>query len=108
MNFSNRDPAWTIRLFEPAPDVVYTIDMAARLAQVPRRIILLCCKHGLISPLVGPVDGGCYFDDEAVRTLRRIEFLRRTYGINFRGTRMILELLAEVEDLRDELRFLRQ
>jgi DNA-binding transcriptional MerR regulator len=40
-----------------------------------RRTILVYCKHGLLTPVVDPVDNGYYFNDEAIRMLRRIEAL---------------------------------
>jgi len=43
--------------------------------------ILVYYKHGLVSPVVDPECGGYYFNDEAIRTLRRIEYLRTDCGI---------------------------
>jgi hypothetical protein len=40
----------SLQLFEPEPEAMYTIEAAARLAQVPRRRILIYYKHGLVSP----------------------------------------------------------
>src|SRR5438067_5570908 len=97
-----------LQLFEPDPDAVYTIEATARLAHVPRHTILIYCKHGLVSPVVDPDCGGYYFNDEAIRALRRINYLRTTCGINLAGIKMILQLRNELEDLRAEARFLRQ
>jgi hypothetical protein len=49
-----------------------------------------------------PEYDGYYFDDEAIRTLRRIEFLHSVHGINLIGTRMILELTNLLERSRGE------
>ena len=55
-----------------------------------------------------PACGGYYFNDEAIRTLRRIEYLRADCGINLVGIKMILRLTNEVESLRAEVSFLRR
>jgi DNA-binding transcriptional MerR regulator len=94
-----------LQLFEPGARAVYTIEVAARLAQVPRRLIVLYYKHGLVSPVTDPSGAGWYFDDEAVRILRRIESLRSACGLNLAGVKLVMSLLDEVERLRTELRF---
>jgi hypothetical protein len=40
--------------------------------------------------------------------LRRIEYLRTAYGLNLIGIKLIMDLLTEVERLREELRFRRR
>jgi DNA-binding transcriptional MerR regulator len=107
MNLPNEIAADAVQLFEPALDAVYTIEAAGRLVRVPRRMIALYSKHGLVSPVVDPACGGYYFNDEAIRTLRRIEYLRTVCGLNLVGIKMILHLMNEVERLRTEARFLR-
>jgi DNA-binding transcriptional MerR regulator len=98
----------TLRRFEPQPNIVYPLEMAAALAHVPRRMVLVCCKHGLISPAIDPAHAGFYFNDRAIRDLRRIAFLQSVHGINLTGTRMILDLLDEVQQLRAEVELLRR
>jgi hypothetical protein len=44
------------------------------------------------------------FDDESLRSLRRIEHLRATCAVNDAGLKLILDLLREVERLRRERR----
>jgi len=107
MNLSNDVPPDTIQLFEPDPNAVYTIEAAEHLARVPRRLIAVYYKHGLVSPVVDPDCGGFYFNDEGIRALRRIEYLRTTRGLDLGGIKMILDLMNEVERLRTDLRFLR-
>lgn len=108
MKLTDKDPGHAVQPFEPDPDTVYTIEATEHIARVPRRAILLYCKHGLVSPVVDPECGGYYFNDEAIRTLRRIEYLRADCGINLVGIKMILHLINEVERLQAEARFLRQ
>jgi hypothetical protein len=55
-----------------------------------------------------PECGGYYFNDEGIRTLRRIPYLNSELGINLAGVRMIFDLLNEIEHLRNEVRFLRE
>jgi DNA-binding transcriptional MerR regulator len=94
-----------LQIFEPGTNTVYTIELAAQLAQVPRRMIVLYYKHGLVSPVTDPAGSGWYFDDEAIRTVRRIEHLRSTCGLNLAGIKLVMTLMNEVERLRTELRF---
>lgn len=91
--------------FEPGAQTVYTIEVAARLAQVPRRLIVLYYKHGLVSPVMDPAGNGWYFDDDAIRIVRRIEYLRTACGLNLSGIKLVMALAEEVERLRTELRF---
>jgi MerR family transcriptional regulator, heat shock protein HspR len=84
---------------------VHSIEVAARLAQVPRRLIVLYYRHGLVEPVGDPAGAGWYFDDEAIRVVRRIEYLRSTCGLNLAGIKLVMSLTAEVERLRNELRF---
>jgi DNA-binding transcriptional MerR regulator len=84
-----------------------TPQVPANLTHVGRHSILVYYKHGLLSSVQAPESGGYFFDDESIRSLRRIEFLHNTLGINLDGTRMIIELANEVERLRNEVRILR-
>ena len=97
----------TLQLFEPDANAVYSIETVAHVTSLPRHEIGVYCKEGLVSPVVDPECGGYYFNDEAIRTLRHIEHLRSDYGVSLRGVKMILDLMNEVEQLRDEVRFLR-
>ena len=94
-----------LQVFEPEAHTVYTIELAAQLAQVPRRLIVLYYKHGLVSPVRDPAGCGWYFDDEAIRVVRRIEYLRSVCGLNLAGIKLVMTLMDEVERLRSELRF---
>jgi DNA-binding transcriptional MerR regulator len=95
-----------LRIFEPDPDAVYSIEITERLTQIPRRTIAIYVKHRLVSPLLER-GGGMFFDEEAIRMLRRIEQLRTSYGVNLPGIKMIVRLLDELEQRQMELRFRR-
>ena len=102
------EPISALELFRPAPETIYSIEEAARLAQVPRRLIAVYFTHGLVSPAADPDVGGWYFDDEGIRTLRQMERLRNSLGMSLTAVRLVLELSHEVERLRQEVRFLRR
>jgi DNA-binding transcriptional MerR regulator len=108
MNNTHETPSHALQLFEPDPDAVYTLEAAERLAHVPRRLIAVYYKHGLVSPVVDPANGGFYFNDEGIRVLRHIEYLKTSCGINLAGVKMILALMREAERLHAEARFLRK
>ena len=96
-----------IQVFEPNPDAVYTIDLTARLAAVPRHTILVYCKHGLVKPMLDE-QGAYFFNDDTIRVLRQVEHLRVNCGLNLAGIKVALDLLNEVERLHSEIRFLRR
>jgi DNA-binding transcriptional MerR regulator len=108
MSKAKENSVRTIQRFEPRPDVVYSLETTAHLAQVTRRAILVYCNHGLVSPVRDPREAGYYFDDAAIRALQHIAFLRNHCDINLRGTRIIMELIDEVKRLQNELRFRRE
>jgi DNA-binding transcriptional MerR regulator len=95
-----------IQLFEPPPDAVYTIEATSRLVNVPRRTILVYCKHHLLSPASVTADHCYYFDRDAIRALRRIEVLRTICCNDFAGIKIILDLTAAVERLQSDVRLL--
>lgn len=86
----------------------YTIEAIANLAQIPRRLIVLYYKHGLVAPASESPDGGWYFDDQAIHVVRRIQHLRTECGVNLEGIKLIMSLTKEVERLREEVRFFHQ
>jgi DNA-binding transcriptional MerR regulator len=83
----------------------YTIEAISNLAQVPRRLLVLYYKHGLVVPTAESLGSGWYFDDQAIHVVKRIEYLRTECGVNLEGIKLIMGLMKEVERLREELRF---
>ena len=79
------------------PDSTYSLEVFARISGVDEETILRYRENGYIRPLS---DDGDRYDDESLRTLRRIEHLRETCGVNDAGLRLILDLLEEIERLR--------
>ncbi|MEN6426876.1 MAG: MerR family transcriptional regulator, partial [Phycisphaerales bacterium] len=78
----NSRPPMAIELFQPKPDVLYSLDATAHLAGVSRRSILIYCRTGLVQPVVQPPYGVMEFTEEAIYTLRRIEHLRTVHGLD--------------------------
>lgn len=93
---------------EASEQEVYSIETVVHITQTPRHQIAVYCRHGLISPVTSPEQEGWWFDDEAIRLLRQIERLRVDCGMNLAGLRMTMELLREVERLRESVRELRR
>lgn len=96
-----------VELFQPQPDSLYSLDVAAHLAGVPRRSILVYCRAGLVRPVFQPPYGIMEFTEEAIFAVRRIEQLRMVHGLDVAVIKTLLGLLDEVERLRAEVRFLR-
>jgi len=100
-------PTMAMELFQPKPDVLYSLDATAHLAGVSRRSILIYCRTGLVRPVVQPPYGVMEFTEEAIYTLRHIEHLRTVHGLDLAWIKTLFDLLDEVERLRAELCFLR-
>jgi DNA-binding transcriptional MerR regulator len=96
-----------LELFQPKPNVFYSLDATAHLAGVPRRSILIYCRAGVVRPVVQPPYGVMEFTEEAIYTVRRIEQLRAARDVDLDLLKTLFELLDEVERLRAEVRFLR-
>jgi hypothetical protein len=103
----NRPSPVALELFQPKPNVLYSLDAAAHLAGVPRRAVLIYCRAGLVRPVFLPPYGVMEFTEEAIHTVRRIEHLRAVHGVDLAWLKTMFDLLDEVDRLRAELRFLR-
>jgi DNA-binding transcriptional MerR regulator len=96
-------PSHEIQLFDPPLDAVYTIEATAHLVDLPRRTILMYCKHRLLSPAA--TENGYYFDRQGIRALRRIEALRPICA-DLAGIKIILDLTDALERLHSQVRSL--
>ena len=97
-----------IELFQPDPNALYSLDVAAHLAGVSRRSLLVYCRAGLVQPVVQPPYGIMVFREETIYTVRRVEHLRAVHGIDVTWIKTLFDLLNEVERLRSEVRFFRK
>jgi len=100
-------PPLALELFQPRPNVFYSLDAAARLAGVTRRSLLIYCRVGLVRPVFQPPYGVMEFTEEAIYAVRRIERLRTVHGLDVAWIKTLFDLLDEVERLRAEVSFLR-
>jgi MerR family transcriptional regulator/heat shock protein HspR len=87
----------------PPSEAAYSLEIVARLSGLDAGTILSYVKQGLLHASPG-TDEDESFDDETLRTLGQIEYLRHACGVNEDGLKLILNLMAEMERLRDELR----
>ncbi|HEX9890645.1 MAG TPA: helix-turn-helix transcriptional regulator [Actinomycetota bacterium] len=80
---------------------VYIISVAAELAGVHPQTLRIYERKGLLSPQRTPGNTRRYSERDISR-LRRIQRLTQA-GINLEGVRRIIELQAELEDMRREM-----
>ena len=99
--------ALALELFQPRPDVLYSLDATAHLARVPRRSVLIYCRAGLVRPVFQPPYGVMVFTEDAIYTVRRIEEMRAAHGIGVAWIKSMFALVDEVERLRAEVQFFR-
>jgi len=100
-------PQMSLELFQPKQNVLYSLDIAAHIAGVPRRSILVYCRAGFVRSVFQPPYGVMAFTEEAIHTIRRIEHVRTLHGLDLDVIKTMFDLIDEVERLRSELRFLR-
>ncbi len=92
-------------LFEPDDEATYSLEIVAKLSGLSSDTILHYKERGFIST-VSPDPGKPTFDDDALRILRCIDHLRSSCGVNETGLGLILEMMAELDHLRNHLRTL--
>jgi MerR family transcriptional regulator/heat shock protein HspR len=96
-----------LELFQPRPDVFYSLEATAHIACVSRRTLLVYWRAGLVDAVLQPPYGVVEFTEEAIYAVRRLERLREAYGFELGVLRSMVELLDEVDRLRAEVRALR-
>jgi len=96
-----------LELFQPNPNMLYSLDAAAQFAGISRHALLVYCRTGLVRPVLQPPYDVMAFTGEAIQTVRRIQHVQATYGIGVAWIKTMLCLLEEVERLRSEVRCLR-
>ena len=69
-----------LAVFQPSPNVCYSLETTAHLADVPHRNILVYCRAGLLQPVAQAPYGVMVFTEEAVYTVHRIEHLRTVHA----------------------------
>ncbi len=91
-------------VYAPDPEAAYTLEVVVELTGVSSQTIVHYQEHGLVAPVATRGRGARLFNDEALRTLRRIEHLRSRYEMNLHALKFTLRLLDEMERLRSDLR----
>ncbi len=104
---TDKPSSLALDVFQPTPDVLYSLDEAAHLAGVPRHAILVYCNAGLVRPVLQPPHGEMGFTEEAIYSIRRIEYWKAVRQSDMGMLKIVFDLLHEVERLRAEVRFLR-
>jgi MerR family transcriptional regulator/heat shock protein HspR len=82
----------------------YSLEVIAELAGVNTQTVIQYQERGFLRPRSRDDGDLAVFDVECLRQLRRIEHLRATCGVNDAGLALVLNLLHEVECLRQEQR----
>ncbi len=80
---------------------VYVISVAAELAGVHPQTLRIYERKGLLDP-ARTVGGSRRYSDQDIAQLRRIQDLT-TAGLNLEGVRRVIELEAEIAELRAQL-----
>lgn len=104
MNFPPNPPPDDRPIVESQPDTTYTLDVVARLTGLSTQTILFYHEKGLVPAAAERPAGEQLFDDEALRTIRRLEHLRTELELKEPALRLMVNLLAEIERLRSEVR----
>src|SRR5882724_3790948 len=90
-----------------AGPATYSLEAAARLADVHPDRLRYYCQLGLLGEARAQPGAELAFDDDALFELRRFEDYRRLHGVNRQTLRLIVGLWREVDRLRAEVRFFR-
>lgn len=104
MNPEPTPPATDLPVYDAETDSCYSIEVIAELAGVDAQTILHHQEQGFIRPATRDAGDAARFDVECLRQLRRISHLRTACEMNDAGLKLMLELMRQVEGLRDELR----
>ena len=96
-----------VQVIEAAP-ARYSLEAAARLADVHPEMLRYYCQLGVLGEARAQPGTALIFDDDALYELRRFEHYRRHHQVDRKTLRLICSLWREVERLRAEVRFLRR
>jgi len=108
MNKNSSSPRWFVIVSPAGPEVPpYTLAMAAQLAAVHPDLLRHYCRIGLLGPAHTSPEPAPVFDDNSLYAVRRIQHFRQDHGVSLHALRLVCGLLREIEQLRGEVRFLR-
>ena len=86
---------------------VFMISVAAELADMHPQTLRMYEARGLIQPKRSPKNTRLYSHDDVER-LRRIQAMTAEQGLNLAGVETVLELETRLEEMRSELRAMRE
>lgn len=95
-----------MKMIEPNPHHLHSLEVVIRMTGCSRRKIIFYCRKGVIQPVRSDGDDW-HFNEETILRLRHIETLRHHHRMNWAAIHTIIGLIDEIETLRDELRFRR-
>jgi DNA-binding transcriptional MerR regulator len=103
---SNRETSEFVRLTVINPDAgkLYDVRTAAEYTAVDPDGIVTYCREGLVRAIEYKDNGEPLFDEDGIYWLRRIRDLRAEMHLEGPVLRVVLDLMQEVERLRQELR----
>jgi MerR family transcriptional regulator/heat shock protein HspR len=104
MNADHPDQHPEAPIYGEDTEACYTLDVFAKISGVNSETILRYHEKGFLHPSIKKSEDDLLFDLECLRELRRIEHLRTTCEMNDEGLALLLNLLHEVEQLREERR----
>lgn len=85
---------------------VYVISVAAELSGMHPQTLRIYERKGLLDP-ARTLGGSRRYSEDDIHRLRRIQELTNS-GIGLEGVRRIMELEAEIKELREEIRLLEE
>jgi DNA-binding transcriptional MerR regulator len=91
-------------LIETDLDATYSLEVMARLTGASSETILFYHEQGLVPAVKTTGAEEHYFDDEALRAIRRLEHLRHELQLKEPALKLMVNLLTEMERLRDAAR----
>lgn len=97
-----------VQVVDPPLQSYFSLEEVAGIVGINAQQIMVYCQRGWIISHTASRGERIVFNDEDIRRLRLIEYLRRERGMNDATIKLILELMSEIEQLRAELRVLRQ
>lgn len=104
MNSESAHPSGDLPVYDAETDTCYSIEVIAELAGVNTQTVLHYQEQGFIRPAIHDAGEDALFDAECLRQLRRIGHLRATCEMNDAGLKLMLDLMHEIECLREEQR----
>lgn len=88
-------------------NVVFTLEELSAACGKPAEWILALVDEGVIEP-TGSDQGHWKFSGYCLRRVRVVQHLQADLGVNLAGAALALDLLEEVEDLRNRIATLEQ